>query len=114
MTILSWKLSTTPSPTQTPFAWILYVDGINCLSIAQWAPYVGPGPYSVDLTQIPAGPMMPRDGNAHNYSLALQFQNGAMGPQSPSISITLPALMVAVATSQLPSALPTADTLVST
>jgi hypothetical protein len=113
MSILSWRLSTTPA--QTSEYWLLFVDGFACTSLGNQAPYTGPGQYSVDLTKLDRNSPMPTDGAAHSYSVALVGQ-GSCGPQSASVSITLPppALVASGAQTQVPSAVWPAADVVST
>lgn len=117
MTVLSWKLSTEPTPR--PEYWLLFVDGFSCTALINQAPYKGSGDYSVDLTQLDAGSPVPIDGSSHNYSVAL-VGGGAIGPQSAAVPITLPAPVAAtkgggtVDAQQPPDAWPAADALVST
>lgn len=113
MSTLSWTLSTTPA--QAPEYWLLFVDGFPCTSLQRQAPYRGPGQYSADLTQLDPGSPVPTDGAPHSYSVAL-VGAGTTGPQSASVSITLPPpgvqKSVAVATQQ--PVWPTADTVTAT
>ena len=112
MSTLSWKLSS--APAQTPEYWLLLVDGFACTSLRNQAPYIGPGSYSVDLTQLDKGSPLPTDGIAHNYSVSLVGQ-GSAGPQSAAVSITLPPpAFVAVGAQSPPVVWPVADTLAST
>lgn len=119
MTIITWKLLVTP--TQTPEYWLLFVDGSPCTALVNQSPYVGPGNYNCDLTQLDPGSPIPTDGAAHTYSVAL-VGGGAIGPQSETISVTLPAPVLvakggAIASGvqqQMPDVWPAADTLAST
>jgi hypothetical protein len=86
MTILTWELST--SPTQTPEYWLLFVDGNALCSLGNQAPYIGVGAYSVDLTKLDSNVILPTDGSPHAYSVAL-VGGGSIGPQSPTVSVTL-------------------------
>jgi hypothetical protein len=110
MSTLSWKLST--APAQTPEYWLLFVDGNACTALVNQAPYTGPGTYSVDLAKLDFGSPLPTDGAAHNYSVAL-VGGGVAGPQSASVSVTLPltAIGVVSAQQQAPVMWPVADTL---
>jgi len=109
MTTLSWKLSVTP--TTTPDYWVLFVDGALWI-LAEFAPYTGPGAYSVDLAQLSAAvPPLPTDGAAHNYSVALSGQ-GVIGPLSAPVSITLSPGVKPPA--QPPPVWPVADSVLST
>lgn len=114
MSILSWNLSTTPA--QAPEYWLLFVDGFACTSLGTLAPYVGAGAYSVDLTKISTKLPIPTDGAPHSYSVAL-VGDGSCGPQSASISITLPQPSAIVSVggqqSQQSAVWPAADTLTS-
>jgi hypothetical protein len=113
MSTLSWKLSI--APPKTPEYWLLYVDGTACTSLNNQAPYKGIGSYSVDLTKVDYGSPMPTDGAAHNYSVGL-VGSGVAGPQSASVSITLPPPAIVVGGGQQPTPVvwPIADTLAST
>jgi hypothetical protein len=84
---ITWKLST--PPPQQPEYWLLFVDGNALCSLGNQAPYVGTGAYSVDLTKLDAGVVVPTDGAAHAYSVALVGAN-VVGPQSASVSINIP------------------------
>lgn len=114
MSTLSWKLSTPPA--QQPEYWLLFVDGFACTSLDRQAPYVGPGSYSVDLTKLDSDAPMPTDGAPHSYSVALVGQ-GSCGPQSASVSITLPAPALVAGGQQTPppaTVWPSADSIVAT
>jgi hypothetical protein len=87
MSTLTWNLST--APATTPEYWLLFADGQAVQALTKLAPYVGPGTYSVDLTQIDPLSPMPSDGLSHAYSVALVGAN-VVGPQSASVSINIP------------------------
>jgi hypothetical protein len=87
MSILTWSLAT--APAQAPEFWLLFVDGAAWCSLANQAPYVGAGQYSVDLTQLDSNVQI-TDGLAHAFSVAL-VGNGFVGAQSAAVTATVPA-----------------------
>ena len=84
---LTWDLSV--APAQPPDYWLLFVDGNAWCSLANQAPYVGAGQYSVDLTQLDSNVQI-TDGLAHAFSVAL-VGNGFVGAQSAAVTATVPA-----------------------
>jgi hypothetical protein len=123
MTTLSWNLS---ADAPNADGWFLFIDGRpDYVALNTYTPYVGAGQYSVDLTRIPSY-MLPRDGAAHSYTLALHYADGTVGTQSTAVSSTLPTTLPAALLAQISQApslgaiqlpvapLPTADTVLST
>jgi hypothetical protein len=85
--ILTWTLTT--APAQLPDCWVLFMDGNVYCSLENQVPYVGPGTYNVDLTQLDSNVQI-TDGAQHTFSVALMGQ-GVVGPQSPAATATVPA-----------------------
>jgi hypothetical protein len=97
MSTLTWELNT--APAQTPEYWLLFVDGSAWCSLANQAPYMGAGQYSVDLTRLDSNVPIPP--GAHAVGVALVGHN-SIGPQSSSVAVNIPIpVAVAVTTTQI-------------